>query len=959
MSTPYHACYYSHELRRRASGEDVDKLSKSLFDASVDLTPHQVEAALFVFRSPLSKGVILADEVGLGKTIEAGLVLCQLWAERKRRLLVICPASLRKQWSMELEEKFNLPTLILESRTYNQAIKAGFDNPFDTNAVVITSMNFASRMKIDIKSITWDSVVIDEAHKLRNAYRPSNRMGQAIKWAIEDRKKVLLTATPLQNSLLELYGLSSIIDDYIFGDIKSFRSQFINDGEIGELRQRLSMFCQRTLRSQVLQYVKFTERRAITRPFRPSDQEQKFYESIAAFLQRDGNYAIPARQRTLTTLILWKLLASSSHAIAGTFMTMKERLIKLRDGLEVSDDIIEDIIDQEEMETDLIEDDSDQEYVEENNNDNIADINADVINLEKLNKEIQELNEFILQAEHIGIDSKSNALLTALEIGMDEMERMGANRKALIFTESRRTQEYLFQFLEANGYQGKVMLFNGSNNDSNSKAIYDQWLQAFHGTDRISGARTADKRAALLEFFKDHADIMIATESAAEGINMQFCSLVINYDLPWNPQRIEQRIGRCHRYGQKYDVVVINFLNDRNRADLRVYELLQEKFNLFNGVFGASDEVLGTIESGVDFEKKILSIYQQCRSIEEIEVAFNSLQQEMEEIINSRMEDTRRVLLENFDEDVHQRLNIQLDKTQYCLDRVGNQFWELTRFILTDYAEFNEEDLCFDLIKSPEEGIHPGRYVMIAKGRQPDPMWNLYRLAHPLGEYVLNQGIQQATPPAEVVFDISNHPTKISVIEELKGKSGYLVLSKLSIESLEQEDHLLFNAYTDDGQLLDQECCERLFKCRGKIMHILKIPEQQIKRLNMEAKRHAEGRFNRSMESNNRYFKQERDRLEKWADDMVLGAEKDLKDTRAKIKIMNRQARNATNMQEQLDCEKKLQELNRLLRKQRQQIFDLEDQILEKRDHLIKEIEQKLISKTNHEVLFLLRFHVA
>src|SRR6476660_86516 len=137
---------------------------------------------------------------------------------------------------------------------------------------------------------------------------------------------------------------------------------------------------------------------------------------------------------------------------------------------------------------------------------------------------------------------------------------------------------------------------------------------------------------------------MIATEAAAEGINLQFCSLVINYDLPWNPQRIEQRIGRCHRYGQRHDVVVINFVNERNDADRRVLELLAEKFSLFNGIFGASDEVLGTIESGMDFEKRILAIYQECRTPAEIEEAFRALQEEMDERIRTRMDDTRRML---------------------------------------------------------------------------------------------------------------------------------------------------------------------------------------------------------------------------------------------------------------------------------------------------------------------------
>jgi SNF2 family DNA or RNA helicase len=141
--TPYHAKYFAHELTKRSSSESVDKLASALSDAQVDLNPHQIEAALFAFRSPLSKGAILADEVGLGKTIEAGILLAQRWAERRRRLLVICPANLRKQWSQELADKFYLPSVILESRTFNEAVKRGNLNPFQQDAVIICSFQFA------------------------------------------------------------------------------------------------------------------------------------------------------------------------------------------------------------------------------------------------------------------------------------------------------------------------------------------------------------------------------------------------------------------------------------------------------------------------------------------------------------------------------------------------------------------------------------------------------------------------------------------------------------------------------------------------------------------------------------------------------------------------------------------------------------------------------------------------
>jgi SNF2 family DNA or RNA helicase len=174
--SPYHAKYFAHDLTRRAAS-GIDRLSMSLFDAAVDLNPHQIEAALFALESPLSKGVILADEVGLGKTIEAGIVLCQFWAERKRRLLVICPASLRKQWALELEEKFNLPTRVLDATTFRDEQRKA-RSPLNEKAILIMSFNYANALRNELKAIAWDLVVVDEAHKLRNAYRPSNKIGQ-------------------------------------------------------------------------------------------------------------------------------------------------------------------------------------------------------------------------------------------------------------------------------------------------------------------------------------------------------------------------------------------------------------------------------------------------------------------------------------------------------------------------------------------------------------------------------------------------------------------------------------------------------------------------------------------------------------------------------------------------------------------------------------------------------------
>lgn len=976
MITAYHAKYYAHELTRRHGADGVDRLSQSLFDASVDLNPHQIEAALFALRNPLQQGVLLADEVGLGKTIEAALVVCQLWAERRRKLLVIAPASLRKQWAQELLEKFAVPTTVLDSVALR---KMAGGSTLDTlrrligKTVIIMSYQFAARMEAELRAIAWDVVVIDEAHKLRNAHRPSNRMGQALRRALDGRKKLLLTATPLQNSLMELYGLSTLIDEHLFGDEKAFRKQYLNNPDgIEELRGRLAGFTQRTLRKDVLEYIKYTERRALTQPFNPTDSEHAVYELVSAFLLREESYALPKQQRHLTGLILRKLLASSTPAILGTLRTIRTRLDKLLVEDAAIDDanLVEQLIEDDDLETDYLEeiDGSDVDDVESSNPGCV--VTSGLIELtpsqrkQAITLEIAELDTIITRSEQLQVDTKAKALLTALQLGFNNMAELDAPRKAIIFTESKRTQEYLRQFLSDQGYRDKLVLFSGTNNHPDTTTIYQQWLVEHQGTDRLTGSPQVDRRTALIDHFRKDdgtgADIMIATEAAAEGVNLQFCALLINYDLPWNPQRVEQRIGRCHRYGQKYDVVVINFLNTRNQADQRVLELLSEKFNLFSGVFGASDEVLGRVESGIDFEKRILTIYQTCRHPEEIEQAFNVLQAELEDSINDRIKDTQSQLLENFDEDVHDRLKLRLDEAEARLDKLGRWFWGLTRFALANQARFDHAAHAFSLAQSPagiNPPVSPGRYQLIRGASQPDMLAHAYRLSHPLGEWAQAISLDAPTPTARITLDYSAHGNKVSLVETLKGQSGWLRLDRLQVTAFDTTDVLLFSGTTDNGLPLDQESCEKLMSIEAKAAPV-SVSEAPPSQLVLNSERHIAAAIDDILEANQQLFNEERDKLEKWAEDKLMSAEEALKNTKARIAQHKRDARKAPTLQEQSNIQHEISSLERQQRRQRQEIFVVEDEIIEQRDRLIESLQLRLQEKTDTQTLFTIRWQV-
>lgn len=745
--TPFHAKFWAYELTRRAPADSVDRLATALVDAQVDLNPHQIDAALFAFRSPLSKGVLLADEVGLGKTIEAGLVISQKWAERRRRILVVTPANLRKQWHQELAEKFFLPCSILESKPYNDDIKQGRFRPFERDSIVICSYQFARNKAADVSAIPWDLVVMDEAHRLRNVWKPGNVIASTLKKALDHAPKLLLTATPLQNSLLELFGLVSILDDQVFGDVRSFRDQFLHLSEaqvFKTLKARLKPVCQRTLRRQVTAYISYTRRLPMVEEFTPAEAEDQLYYAVSDYLVRENLQALPPSQRALMTLVMRKLLASSTFAIAGALQTLINRLSAKLKTKEPAAPLADDLQRDYEALAE-VEDEWDEERGEELSD---ADRSA-------LQREIADLEKFRELATSITHNAKGVALLKALGVAMTKAVELGAAEKAIIFTESRRTQEYLLRVLADSPWKDGLVLFNGSNTDDRSKAIDAEWKARHEGTDQISGSRTADMRSALVDYFRDRGQIMIATEAAAEGINLQFCSLVVNYDLPWNPQRIEQRIGRCHRYGQKHDVVVLNFLNRSNAADQRVFQLLSEKFRLFEGVFGASDEVLGAIESGVDLEKRIADIYQTCRKPDEIRLAFDQLQLELNFEITETLTTARQQLLENFDDEVREKLKVRDAASKASLGRYERLLMELTRYELRDHARFDDDGM-FELLRAPDAAaeVPLGMYELPRRSGHA----HFYRLNHPLADAVVHQARSRELArgePTDVEFDLT------------------------------------------------------------------------------------------------------------------------------------------------------------------------------------------------------------
>lgn len=622
----------------------------SLGSSHIDLNPHQVEAYVFALSALKSGGAVLADEVGLGKTIEAGLVIKHLIMCGKSKILLIMPSNLRRQWQIELEEKFDISSIIVDSTnldTYRDEIKKN-------QMVVIVSYNFASRQKKRLSIVPWDFCVFDEAHRMRNVHKNGTKMASSIYELTKNVPKILLTATPMQNTLLDLYGLVHFIDSKIFYSKNVFSERYIKNEMYEELKQQLSSVVQRTLRSEVTDYILFPERKEITVDFSLTPKEVELYMMINNYLKKQILYALPNSRRALITSVIRKLLASSSVAVAETFEVLKKRLLVLKET--TREETVSESLDYFFA---FLDDDLDEDNEPEQRQELYT---RELVN-EFIQHEIDEVDAIIKKANSITHNAKATALQTAIAQAFEIQKKDNTNNKVVIFTESVRTQQYLFEILSENGYKDEILMFNGSPSDQTTKKIFKAWKARNYG--KSFGSRSVEIKNAIVEAFRDDYKILLVTDSGSEGLNLQFCNTIINYDLPWNPQKIEQRIGRCHRYGQKRDVVVINLLNTQNAADRRVYEILSEKFELFQGVFGASDKAIGLLESGADFEKRITQIYQECQTSDEFMKQFKSLEKELDRKKNAKMEQLRGLIRKEEPEEHKASFNTIMDEIKH------------------------------------------------------------------------------------------------------------------------------------------------------------------------------------------------------------------------------------------------------------------------------------------------------
>ena len=557
--SPFHTFAKAREL------ETCDDFLAVFASSNIEVFPYQIAAAQFALRSPHLKGVILCDEGSLGKSYEAMLIAVQKWYEGSK-IAIIVTTPLYMQWRRLIEDKFTVPVEDLNLMTYEDAV-SNADSLFE-----------------------FDIIIFDEAHYLKNH---ETKRVETLKTTTCNAFKILLTATPMQNSIMDLYGLIHFIDENVLPSADEFYSRYYRKPEsYHELSEQISKFYFRTTRAQVESYTKIPRRIPVVLEYEMSPAERELYELVETYLQKESKEAFPEMDEHRLALQMHRALSSSPFALCGFADKAVGRV----------------------RESELVQ---------------IAELSATI-----------EPNA----------TAKGQALLDALKTAFAELKKLGANRKAIIFTESLSTLGFLHLLLSE---KYKTVVFDGS--------------------------KSTDYE--IIDKFESEAEILIATDVAAEGFNLEFCSLIVNFDIPYNPLEVEQRINRAHRQGQENDVIVLSFLEKSSFGDVRTLEIANKRLLQYQGVIGMSDQIFGNF--GADIAEVIRA---NARHRDEVHREFEERLAQYRAHNEALVDDAESVLFTSFTSEVAKNVAVTPKYIAEKIEQINADLWMIVSHTLANHG---------------------------------------------------------------------------------------------------------------------------------------------------------------------------------------------------------------------------------------------------------------------------------
>ncbi len=824
---PHYGSAGLHGFNRRLLAEDLvrvrrpddrERYAASQRQARIDPNPHQIDAVIFALRRLQEGGCILADEVGLGKTIEAGLVIAQRRAEGAQRVLLIVPKSLIGQWQSELFQLFGIQTR--EDPAF-----------FGPGVYLVGRESAGSERGAEALAAAspFELVVIDEAHEifagLHKRYDRDGhydeasdeaRMAHRVRGFLRSAPVLLLTATPIQNSLAELWGLVQYVEPTgtLLGDISTFRKVFCAEddrtlipGQEHELQRRLRMVLRRTLRRQAQEFLDrpFTQRRCRLYEYSMSPDERALYDEVTEYLLEPSLFAFAGRQRRLLLIGFHRRMASSIPALAASLKNVADRLRRLAAGQDPGGaaEMLQDLEDEEEA-VQQLGGEGPQPPVERKG------VLAELARVEGL----------LARAMSLPSDAKARSFQNAIRLILERGRDGQGSGKAVVFTESIVTQEYLRRLLLEMGLQDEeITFFRGVNDHERARQALARWQEEVGA--RLSSESRPNRdvalRLALVHEFRTRSKVLVCTEAGAKGLNLQFCETVINYDLPWNPQRIEQRIGRCHRYSQQRDVTVVNFINRDNEGQQLTFEILSQKLDLFGKVLDASDLVLHEPRTdtpeiavsalAVELEGDLQAIYSRSRTAEEITREIAALRERIEERREAYEREYRRtsqIIESRFDEDVRKVFRRLRSELPAALARFDRDLADLVEGYLIDTGvehRRSEEGqrIVFEILSEKDlpQALGDGRRFSIGDARGVSEGEAL-NLIHPLVKVAIAEACQW--PGGSVVLQLpaSAEPE----LAALAGRTGVLGVVLVDYQGFEPVQRLITGAVVD-GEPID------------------------------------------------------------------------------------------------------------------------------------------------------------
>jgi superfamily II DNA or RNA helicase len=850
-SAPLHAFnrrVLAEDLVRVRRPDDRERYAASHRQARIDPNPHQIDAVIFALRRLREGGCILADEVGLGKTIEAGLVIAQRRAEGADRVLLIVPKSLIGQWQSELLNLF-----AIEGREDQQS--------FFEPGVYLVGREFAGseRGANALGAVApFDLVVIDEAHEIfaglhkrygrDGVYDETSdeaRMAHRVRGFLRGAPVLLLTATPMQNSLAELWGLVQYVEPTgtLLGDIATFRQVFCSEddltlvaGQEHELQRRLATVLQRTLRRQAQEFLDrpFTQRRCRLYEYAMSDDERSLYDDVTEYLLQPSLYAFAGRSRRLLLIGFHRRMASSIPALAASLDNVAARLRRLESGRAAPDGPIEVLRDLEEEE----EEEKEKEEEQEDDHDSEGSSEEAPVspNRQGVAAELARVEGFVARAHALPHDAKARSFLDAIRVIRGLARDGRGSGKAVVFTESITTQEYLRRLLLDSGLgDEEVTLFRGSNDHARAQQAHARWLEE-EGAKLPPASRPTREvatRLALVHEFRTRSKVLVCTEAGAKGLNLQFCETVINYDLPWNPQRIEQRIGRCHRYSQQRDVTVVNFIAKDNEAHRLTFEILSQKLDLFGRVLDASDVVLHEPRTdapelvvsalSLEFEADLRGIYSRSRTLDEVTREIAALRDKIavrRDAYEKEYERTSQIIESRFDEDVRRAFKRLREELPGGLVQLDRDLADLVEgYLASRAADYGRSDQGGRVVFEVGVGVGLGPEIGTggrfatgdARGLTDAQPLNLL---HPLVRAAIADA--RAWPGGSVEFLLT--PDVDSDVVALAGKSGVLAIALVDYTGFEPVQRLIVGGVVD-GTPIDPSVAARIARLKATDDH--------------------------------------------------------------------------------------------------------------------------------------------